>query len=148
MRRALEINAEVGQQNEIRLNATAEHYAAGYMEMASQLFQKGDVVRAEHAFRCVLAINPTKYTAWNDLGNLLKQQCRLTESRHCYNEALKLNPQLAVAWNNLGCANLDEGDAQTAVLHFIKAVYFDPKLDCVYSNLTGTLGPQGQSVSL
>eukprot|EP00041_Stephanoeca_diplocostata_P033651 m.1116883 g.1116883 ORF g.1116883 m.1116883 type:complete len:1270 (+) comp24380_c0_seq5:314-4123(+) len=146
--RALEINTKVGQQKEIRENAIAEHYASGYMEMASQLFQKGDVLRAEHAFRCVLAINPTKYTAWNDLGNLLKQQCRLAESRHCYDEALKLNPQLAVAWNNLGCANLDEGDAQTAVLHFIKAVYFDPKLDCVYSNLTGTLGPQGQSVSL
>lgn len=71
----------------------------------------------------------------NDLGNLLKARMRPLEAKDCYLEAIRRQPNLAVAWNNLGCVNLDEGNAQLAVHNFTKAVYFDPGLECVYTNL-------------
>ena len=57
------------------------------------------------------------------------------EAKQCYTDAITQQPALAVAWNNLGCVSLDEADGTAAITHFSRAIYFDPKLECAYTNL-------------
>lgn len=165
-----------------------QHFAQGYAEMAAQLLHSNDLVKAEQAFRCALAIHPDRSNVRNDLGNLLKSSGRLREARECYSKVLELQPNFAVAWNNLGCVDLDDGrfgqsrclrdlplplllggavcndvtlflrnvnvwsaspgQPQMALQRFTKAVYYDPKLGCVHSNLLSILGPESAAAAL
>ena len=71
----------------------------------------------------------------NDYGNLLKSSGRVAEAKQCYTSALSQQPALAVAWNNLGCVSLDEADGTAAIAHFSRAIYYDCRLECAYTNL-------------
>lgn len=56
-------------------------------------------------------------------------------AKECYTRALSDQPGLAVAWNNLGCVSLDEANGAEAIEYFTRAIYFDPVLECAYTNL-------------
>lgn len=115
--------------------------------MASALYQQGFLERAEQAFKNALAVDSvcpvcihrvmlqTLAHVRNDYGNLLKSSGRMRAAKECYTKALTDQPHLAVAWNNLGCVSLDEANGAEAIEYFTRAIYFDPVLECAYTNL-------------
>ncbi|EDQ87082.1 uncharacterized protein MONBRDRAFT_27585 [Monosiga brevicollis MX1] len=142
--RALELNQRASQ----KTDPANAHFAQGYTEMAAQYVQTHHMTKAEHAYRCALAINPSLYSVRNDLGNLLKATGKNAEARQCYEQVLYYQPTFAVAWNNLGCIELDEQQPQHALQRFTKAVYLDSQLECVYSNLLSILGAESTAAAL
>ena len=72
----------------------------------------------------------------------------MVEAKKSYEEALRIAPTLAVAWNNLACILLEEGDPTTALQNFSKAIYFDPSLECAYTNIMHVIGPEQQANQL
>lgn len=77
-----------------------------------------------------------------------KQQGKVAAAKAMFLDSVRIRPTSAAAWNNLGCVDLNEGQAQLAAQHFTKAMYCDPNLECVYSNLQSVLGNAGLVLTL
>ena len=69
---------------------------------ASALRETGDTAAAITAYQGALAVDPTLYTAQNNLGVLLARTGRLREAEDAFRRSIGTNPSYALGWANLG----------------------------------------------
>ncbi|MFR0689778.1 tetratricopeptide repeat protein [Enterobacterales bacterium AE_CKDN230030158-1A_HGKHYDSX7] len=103
---------------------------------------------AERAYRRAVQLDPRAFSAWNNLGNLLKNSFRherRQEAVACYRHAIAANPRYASAHNNLGHA-LDSilGDKAGAESSFRSAIACDPAYLQAHLNLSDILDRTGR----
>ena len=92
------------------------------LEQGWEAYRKGDLARAERAFRAAIAADPDSALAHNNLGVVLRAQGRLPEAIGAYREAVRLQPEYADALGNLGSALAHQGRDREAVEHLTRAV--------------------------
>ena len=63
---------------------------------------KGRHEEAIGAYKKAIAINPNYADAYNNMGNVLKEQGKLEEAIEAYKTLLKINTNYAEAHNNMG----------------------------------------------
>src|SRR5262249_17342761 len=79
----------------------AQMQAAAHLDRGNNLFQAGQTVEAEKAFRDAIALNPALPEAHVNLGTTLKRLKRPLEAIESYQQAMKLRPDWASAYSNL-----------------------------------------------
>jgi tetratricopeptide (TPR) repeat protein len=95
-------------------------------EAAERAEAAGDWAEAERLYACCIAHEPEDATLQFNLGNVLREQGRLTESGAAFAKAASLDPEMAEAWFNLAC--LAEGKKQgvEAARCYRSALAIDP----------------------
>src|SRR5262249_54778361 len=87
-------------------------------------------------YRAALAVHPTRFIAWNNLGVALNDRGDAEEALAAYREALRFKPDYAVAHSNLGVALIRaRGDRDAALAEFREAVRLDPRNAIAQCNL-------------
>lgn len=88
---------------------------------AGYLITYGNILEALHRYEeaveklsASLAIEPDKYYAWNNLGNLFKQLGKMEDSLYYYDQAFKVNPKSDVSFSN-----------KITALHYIPNISLD-----------------------
>ncbi len=104
-------------------------------DRAFQHHQQGDLARAEELYRQVLLADAANVSAWNNLGNVLKDQGRLAEAVGCYRQAIRINPDYPPAQFNLGTALVGQGQLGEAVVCFQKVLTGNPNHMLAHHNL-------------
>ena len=66
-----------------------------------------------------IQINPNYQAAYNNLGNVLKDQGDLTTAIDCFKIAIKLNPEDSGVHYNLGNAHQEQGDLTLAITSYV-----------------------------
>lgn len=103
----------------------------------------GRAREAEIAFRRACALEPASADAWNNLGNVLREQGNLPEARDSFDHALTLNPGFAEALNNLGNVEKAQGDFARAETSYRRATVLRPTYPESWINLGVVQGEQG-----
>jgi protein O-GlcNAc transferase len=93
---------------------------------AFKLHQEGNLPRAETLYRQVLVADAANVSAWNNLGNVLKDQGRFAEAVGCYRQALQIHSAYLPAHYNLGVALTALGELGEAVVCFQRVLAGDP----------------------
>ncbi len=69
------------------------------------------------AYREALALNPSLFSTWNNLGALLFETGESDEALQSFEQAVSLRPDYATAWFNVGVAEA----ARPGFLHFLRS---------------------------
>jgi tetratricopeptide (TPR) repeat protein len=101
---------------------TATHY-----DLATALGRLHENEEAITHYRAALRLDPTHIDAWNNLGNVYRQQGRYAAAAQCYREALRLDPRQLQAQLNMGTVLLDTGQYDAALSHYREAQRLDPE---------------------
>ncbi len=91
--------------------------------------------KAEEAYRKIVAIAPGWAEAHSNLGNILKEQGKLTEAADCYERALELKPDYAEIQYNLANVLKDQGKLEEALARYEKALELKPDYCEALNNL-------------
>ena len=116
-----------------------------------ELFQQGakaqiagNYTQAESIWRRVIQLDPNNVGAYNNLGNVLKDQGKLEEAIFAYRQAIQLNPKFAPTYNNLAVALYEQKKLEEAIAACRQAIKLNPKLAEAYNNLGNALSDQGK----
>jgi tetratricopeptide (TPR) repeat protein len=105
----------------------ADHRAYYYLGLG--LSGLGRFSQAEAAYRQALRMDPSDFTIWNELVELLYKTLRQPEDGvQCLEEALKINPQHKLGWLTLAMLNGRMGRHDKALESASQAIALDPKL--------------------
>jgi tetratricopeptide (TPR) repeat protein len=125
--------------------------ALGQLGMAQ--YHLGRLKEAEQSFKAELAINPSDYNTWYNLGELHlvyangetqsgTVQARRADGMECYLKALELNPDHAQAHYRVGVLLNGNGQYKEAIRHLEAALKTDSRhvptlvqLSLAYENL-------------
>src|SRR5205085_808796 len=77
-------------------------------------------------YRTALALRPDYADAWNNLGNVFRDQGLEDEATTCYRRAIELRPGFARACYNLGVALAEQMRGDEALRWFNEALRIDP----------------------
>ncbi|HEY1784247.1 MAG TPA: tetratricopeptide repeat protein [Pirellulales bacterium] len=99
---------------------------------------------AAAVYRKIVALRPDAAEAFNNLGNVFKDQGKLDEAAARYRHAIALKPELFQAHNNLGNVLLAQGKLDEAMARYEQALAIRPDLATVHVNLGGVLNRQGR----
>lgn len=108
------------------------------------LLRLGRIEDAIPALQQVASADPTRWRAWNALGQAFDQRGRFAEAKASYDQALWGAPRNAGVHNNLGFSLLSQGEHDAAVTAFLHALELDPSLDVARANLRLALAAQGE----
>jgi tetratricopeptide (TPR) repeat protein len=101
--------------------------------------ERGCLDQAIDACRLVIESDPTSAEAHYLLGSIYLKQQRSKEARESFEQTLKLRPSYPDtwpdAWNNLGMLAAQEGDSETAIQDFQKAIRQNPSHVIAIENL-------------
>ncbi len=132
--------AALGQMEE-RLSTPARPYAIGgvalliiLLAVESHRYAK-TFVNSEALWTHTIRLYPEAWPAYNNLGNALANEDRLTEAKDEYEQALKLNPNYPEAHNNLGIIFAQTGRVPEAIDQFEQALRLCPDLQSAQNNL-------------
>jgi len=89
----------------------------------------------ETLFRHALAVTTDNELAHKNLGNILRQQGRLSEAITQYEQALRINPSYAQAQLILAMALREAGRRPEAIVHYEQALRLDPSSVEAHNNL-------------
>jgi tetratricopeptide (TPR) repeat protein len=104
-----------------------DHRAPYYIGLG--LSGLGQFSRAETAYRQALAMDPTDFTVWNHLAELLYNNMRRpAEGVRCLKQALKINPQHKLGWLHLAAMADHMGSHHKVLEYADQALALDPKL--------------------
>ncbi len=109
--------------------------AAVALDRGTQLFQAGNIVEAEKAYRQASELDPNMAEAQVNLGTALKRLKRPLEALECYRRAVNIRPDWASAYSNLGSALCDLGRQEEAEAACKRAIELDPRHRNAHSNL-------------
>ena len=84
--------------------------AIEFYNQAVLFHQNNRLSEAESAYRTALKLNPGFAEAYNNLGNVLKDQGRQKEALSAYRKALKIYQDHPILLNNIGNILLALGD--------------------------------------
>jgi tetratricopeptide (TPR) repeat protein len=96
--------------------------------------------------QAALALRPQSPVVYNQLGNALLQQGKLSEAVRAYRKGLKLQPDYALLHSNLGSALEHLGKLWEAMAACRRAIELRPDLAVAYSNLGSALVRLGRPV--
>lgn len=74
--------------------------AEDYVERATHLFYKGDLLNSLSALNKAIELNHYNHQAWNNKSAALIELGRYKEALDSVNEAIQLNPKYGMAWAN------------------------------------------------
>jgi tetratricopeptide (TPR) repeat protein len=148
------------------LDAAKDHYEAGQLAEAEQLYLQVLVAEPQHAdsrhFLGIIAYRAGRHAEaveWisraiqikrddpsyhNNLGNAFFAQGKLEDAAACYRRALILRPEFAEAYVNLGNALKAQGKTDEAVRNFEHALALRPELAEAHNNLGNALRDLGR----
>jgi tetratricopeptide (TPR) repeat protein len=119
--------------------------AVGYNDLASALFQAGEVDQSIAACEQALELDPNYDQAHFNLGNGLLKKGLIDRGIAEYKRALEINPELTQAHNNLGAVLLDLGHPEQAAAEAREALKIDPAYTDAYYNLGNALFREGNA---
>jgi tetratricopeptide (TPR) repeat protein len=100
-----------------------------------ELLKQGNLERAGHCFRKVVALSPNHVDGRHNLGVALARQKRRGEAIDCFRKVLQLKPHFADAYGNLGLAYLHEGAPHQAIAQLQRALELRPLCADTHNNL-------------
>jgi Tfp pilus assembly protein PilF len=106
--------------------------------------ESGHLAVAEGLYRQVIAEDPNNAVAYNNLGNLYRNQDRFDQAIACYERAIQIAPWVPEIYNNLGVALRDQKDPASAVQAFQRALQLRPDYFEALNNLANALKDQGE----
>ena len=86
----------------------------------------------ESLYRSGIAVNPSK--AWSNLGNILKQQGKITEAEKAYKKSIE-RKWSADTWYNLGLLHQEQKRFSKSVKCYEQAIHLRPRFVLPYLNL-------------
>ena len=107
--------------------------------MGASAAQIGKPNEAVLAFKKAISINPNNAEAYNNLGNVHKDQGKLEEAIIAYTKAISVKPAYADAYNNLGNALKYQGKFSEAIDAYNKTLSIKPDYAEAITNLAGLL---------
>ena len=84
------------------------------------------------SYKQALKIKPDNAEAYNNIGNVLKDQGDLEAAIDSYKQVLNIKPDYAEAYNNMGVALNNNGDPEAAIESYKKALKYP---DYAYNNM-------------
>lgn len=108
------------------------------------LFQTGQITKAEQACSELLQTYPQSLVVLNMLGETLQRQAKNQDAIQAFNKAIGIKPDFAEAYNNRGNALSDLGQAKGAVASYDKAIVLKPDFAEAYNNRGNVLRDLGQ----
>jgi len=106
-----------------------------WIEAGLEHEEKGELDKAEHAYRRAAALAPSDATPQFNLGNILLAGGRLEAAAERYAQAVALDPAHARAWFNLAHVQDALKDRQSALKYLRRAVAADPACADAHFNL-------------
>ena len=106
--------------------------------------RRGELDKAETAYRAVLRAQPKHFDAMQLLGALLHARGRNKEAGALLGRAIAINPNLAAVHNNLGNAVQALGQLQESLAHFDRAIALDPDYADAFNNRANVLNDLGR----
>lgn len=103
----------------------------------------GFMKEAIEAYEKVISINPIYPEAFNNMGNVLKDQDRLEEAIIAYKRAISINPRYADAHYNIGNALQDQNKSEEAIEAYEKVISIDPSHAKALNNMGNAHRKQG-----
>lgn len=98
--------------------------------------QKWDQVKNHYLTATAIDILPTlKLGAYNNLGNLYKNEGNLPEAEILYKTMLQIDPNFAIAYYNLGMTLKAMGHLSDAIALYQQAIRLNPEYAEAYQNL-------------
>ncbi|MDR3404122.1 MAG: tetratricopeptide repeat-containing glycosyltransferase family protein [Chthoniobacter sp.] len=113
-------------------------------QTALAFHRAGRMEAAEALYRQIVAAEPGKAEAWQQLGLVASAARRHEEATVCFRRMVELRPDLAEAHCNLGAALTEVGAWDEGVASFRRALILDPRMAEAHSNLGRTLTKQGR----
>ena len=108
---------------------------AGVLHLLGLLtVQKGQTARGIDLIRHAIDIDPKRFFAHRDLGNVLLQSGRFAEALASYDLALALKPDVAGIFDNRGTALRMLGRLQDALASHDRAISLDPRQTVTHVN--------------
>ncbi|MDO8516205.1 MAG: tetratricopeptide repeat protein, partial [bacterium] len=110
--------------------------------LSVELRDEGELVLAKEGFQIVADKGTWRdvYKAYNNLGDLLRQEGKFDEAKEYYNKALARHPQHTEALNNMGALAVDEGDMLLALTYFCRTLRIDPEFPKAKANFERVVG--------
>jgi tetratricopeptide (TPR) repeat protein len=104
--------------------------------------QQQQFVKAKEHYQAAINTNvfpAIKLGAYNNLGNLLKDEGDLTSAERAYKAALKIDPNFATGHYNLGLTLKAGGNLADAIAYYRQAIKIDPEHAEAHQNLAVAL---------
>ncbi len=104
--------------------------------------QQQQFVKAKEHYQAAINTNvfpPIKLGAYNNLGNLLKDEGDLISAEKAYKAALKIDPNFATGHYNLGLTLKAGGNLADAIAYYRQAIKIDPDHAEAHQNLAVAL---------
>ena len=104
--------------------------------------QQQQFAKAKEHYQAAINTNilpALKLGAYNNLGNLLKEEGDLNAAQKAYKAALKIDPNFAVGHYNLGMALKAGGNLTDAIAYYRQAIKIDPEHAEAHQNLAVAL---------
>ena len=111
--------------------------------LAKREHAAGRLAAAAEAYRRIIALRPDIAEAYNNLGNVLKDQGKRDEAVANFRRAATLKPSLVAAHMNLGAAFREQGKFDQAAARFRQALALMPNFAEAHNNLGAVLRDQG-----
>src|SRR5437016_6219421 len=102
-------------------------------DQAFKNHQNGDMAQAETLYQQVIRADATNVSAWNNLGNVLKDQGRIGEAMECYRRAIRINVDYPNAYYNLGNIFQDQGRFAEAIQCYRQALRNSSHVEIYYN---------------
>jgi len=125
------------------LALTSYTHTDGLNNAANAYKEVGDAVTAEAMYRRAIALRPGFAGAHSNLGNLLKDQFRLTDALAEYEAAIAADPRFADAWSNMGNCLKDMNRFTEAVAAYETAIALRPTFADALGNLASVYKDTG-----
>ena len=106
------------------------------------LFNNGELVKADKLSRNLIKQYPDSYIVWNILGAVNKSLGKLSKSQNAFEKVTKLNPSYPDGFNNLGVVLNDREKFQAAEKACLNAIKLKPDYAIAYYNLGNSLKEQ------
>ena len=99
------------------------------------LYQSGQITKAEQACIELLQIHPKSLIILNMLGEIFADQGQLQKALQALNKAIQIKPNFAEAYSNRGSALKDLGQPEEAAESYLKAIGIQPDLQPAWGHL-------------
>jgi tetratricopeptide (TPR) repeat protein len=114
-------------------------YGRNYLSLGFVFFERGYFEQAEVFLQQAVRDDPQSAEALYGLGSAYLQQKKNSEARDCFQRSLQLHASypgtMPNAWNNLGLLAAREGNTDSAIEYFRRALQIDPQHSIALQNL-------------